>query len=149
VPWTVAELVFHVQVGMRRLTGMLTSPEPAGSGLMPAAGYFRADQRFSAATNADRVSSAQQGAAALADAVARARAFEQTRQQAWDLVRAAPPGRAVRTRHGDRMLLTEWLRGEAGWDRVSLVATLTGRRPASAAEAQLIQRIGGQRLILG
>jgi hypothetical protein len=41
------------------------------------------------------------------------------------------------------------LREEAGWDRVSLVATLTGRRPASTAEAQLIQRTGGQRLILG
>jgi uncharacterized protein (TIGR03083 family) len=193
-PWTVAELVFHVQAGMGRLTGMLTSPEPDGTPLVPAAGYYRADQRFSAATNADRVSSAQHGAAALADAAARARAFEETRQRAFDLVRDAPLGRTVRTRHGDRMLLTEFLRtrvlelavhgldlaaamgcppwmtgpaalvteelllapeaaarlrGQAGWDRVALIATLTGRRPASAAEAQLIQRIGVQRLTLG
>ncbi|MGO9220702.1 MAG: maleylpyruvate isomerase N-terminal domain-containing protein, partial [Streptosporangiaceae bacterium] len=51
-PWTVAELVCHVAMTMRRLPGMLAPPEPAGTALVPAAGYYRADQRFSAATNA-------------------------------------------------------------------------------------------------
>ena len=61
-PWTVAELVYHVRMTMGRLPGMLTAPEPAGSGLVPAAAYYRADQRFSATTNAERIQSAQRGA---------------------------------------------------------------------------------------
>jgi Mycothiol maleylpyruvate isomerase N-terminal domain len=69
-----------------------------------------ADQRFSATTNADRIRSAQLGAAALPGAGARARDFAQARQQAWALLQAEPPGRVVQTRHGDRMLLTEFLR---------------------------------------
>ena len=109
-PWTVAELVYHVRMTMGRLPAMLAAPEPPGSGLVPAADYYRADRRFSAATNSDRVQSAQRGAAALPDAAARARDFAVARQQAWALLQAAPPGRVVQTRHGDRMLLTEFLR---------------------------------------
>ena len=30
-PWTVAELVYHVGMTMRRLPGMLAAPEPAGA----------------------------------------------------------------------------------------------------------------------
>jgi uncharacterized protein (TIGR03083 family) len=193
-PWTVAELAWHVQMTMRRLPGMLAAPEPSGPGLVPAAGYYRADQRFSAATNADRIQSAQRGAAALASAADRARDFGAARQQAWTALRAAPPGRVVRTRHGDRMLLTEFLRtrvlelavhgldlaaalerppwmtaraaavtedlllpaaaaarlrADTGWDQVTLIAGLTGRRPVTAAEAQLIQSSGARRLALG
>jgi uncharacterized protein (TIGR03083 family) len=109
-PWTVAELVYHVRMAIGRLPGMLAAPEPAGPDLIPAAGYYRPDQRFSTATNADRVQSAQRGAAALAGAADRARDVEAARQQAEAAVRDAPPGRVVLTRHGDRMLLTEFLR---------------------------------------
>ena len=110
VPWTVAELVYHVRMTMGRLPGMLAAPEPTGTGLVSAAGYYRADQRFSAAANADRIQSAQRGAAALPGAAARARDFAAARQQAWTLLQVTPPGRVVQTRHGDRMLLTEFLR---------------------------------------
>jgi hypothetical protein len=55
---------------------------------LPAAAYYQNDQRFSAATNADRIQTAQHGAAA--------------RQQAWTVLQAAPSGRVVQTRHGDR-----------------------------------------------
>jgi uncharacterized protein (TIGR03083 family) len=192
-PWTVAELVYHVRTGMGRLTGMLTAPEPAGRGLVPAAAYYRADHRFSAATNAGRTDDARSGAAALPGAAARARDFDEVRRQAWALVQAAPPGRAVRTRHGDRMLLTEFLRtrvlelavhgldlaaalecppwmtapaaqvtgelllppaaaarlrAETGWDQVTLIAALTGRRPVTPAETQLIESLGTQQLTL-
>jgi uncharacterized protein (TIGR03083 family) len=41
------------------------------------------------------------------------------------------------------------LRAAAGWDRVTLVAKLTGRSPATAGEARLIESIAGQRLALG
>ena len=193
-PWTVAELVYHVRMTIGRLPGMLAAPEPAGPDLVSAAGYYRADQRFSAATNAGRIQSAQRGAAALAGAAARARDFEVARGQAQLALRDAPPGRVVRTRHGDRMLLTEFLRtrvlelavhgldlaaaldrepwvtvqaadvsdglllppaaagrlrAETGWDRVGLIARLTGRHPVTPAETGLIEAAGAGRLALG
>jgi uncharacterized protein (TIGR03083 family) len=193
-PWTVAELVYHVRMTMGRLPGMLAAPEPAGPDLVSAAGYYRADRRFSAATNADRIQSARRGAAALAGAAARARDFEVARRQAELALRDAPAGRVVRTRHGDHMLLTEFLRtrvlelavhgldlaaavdrepwitaqaadvtedlllpsgsagrlrAETGWDRVGLIARLTGRHPVTPAETELIQSAHAGRLALG
>jgi uncharacterized protein (TIGR03083 family) len=193
-PWTVAELFYHVRMTIGRLPGMLAAPEPPGSGLVSAVAYYRADQRFSTAKNAERIQSAQRGAAALPDGSARARDFTETRQQAWALIQATPPGRVVRTRHGDRMLLTEFmrtrvlelavhgldlaaalehrpwmtplaatvteelllgsaaaaeLRAQTGWDQVTLIAKLTGRRPVTSTETQLIQSLGIQWLALG
>jgi uncharacterized protein (TIGR03083 family) len=192
-PWTVAELVYHVRMTMGRLPGMLAARELADSGLVPAAAYYRADQRFSGTTNADRIQSAQRGAAALPGAAERARDFAEARQQAWALLQAEPPGRVVQTRHGDRMLLTEFLRtrilelavhgldlaaalerqpwmttlaahvteelllpsaaadrlrAQTGWDQVTLIAKLTGRRPVTPTETQLIQSLGIQWLAL-
>jgi uncharacterized protein (TIGR03083 family) len=186
-PWTVAELLYHVRMTIGRLPVMLTAPEPPGIGLVSAAAYYRADQRFSATTNDDRIRSAQRGAAALPDGPARARDFDEARQQARALLQAAPPERVVQTRHGDRMLLTEFLRtrvlelavhgldlaaslerqpwmttqaadatqdlmvpsaaastlrAETGWDQVTLIAKLTGRRPVTTAETQIIQHTG-------
>lgn len=193
-PWTAGELLFHVQMTMERLGGMLAEPEPDGSRLVDAPGYYRADQRFSAAVNDNRVSSARRGAAALSGAGARARAFREARDRAWSLVMAAPPGRVVRTRHGDRMLLAEFLRTRVlelavhgldlavavdrapwlteqaasvtshlllsaadaarlreatGWERITLIAKLTGRLPLTAAEADLIRSLGVRWLALG
>lgn len=109
-PWTVAELVYHMGTGMRRLPAMLAAPEPSGAALVSAAAYYRPDQRFSRATNAGRIESARQGAAGLAGAAARARDVSEARQLALVALRDAPPGRVVRTRHGDLMLLAEFLR---------------------------------------
>jgi uncharacterized protein (TIGR03083 family) len=109
-PWTVAELVYHVRMTIGRLPGMLAAPEPAGTSLVSAAAYYRPDQRFSAATNADRIQSAQRGAATLPDGQARARDLAEARQLTWALLQVTPPGRVVQTRHGDRMLLTAFLR---------------------------------------
>jgi hypothetical protein len=41
------------------------------------------------------------------------------------------------------------LRAAAGWDRVTLIAKLTGRVPATAAETRLTGSLGVQRLALG
>jgi uncharacterized protein (TIGR03083 family) len=109
-PWTVGELLFHVQMTVERLGSMLAEPEPAGSGLVTASGYYRADERFSAAVNDDRVASAQRGAARLSGAVERARAFRDARDRAYSLAAAASPGRVLLTRHGDRMLLADFMR---------------------------------------
>ncbi len=62
-PWTIGELLRHVATGAGRICGMLAEPEPPASGLVSAARYYRADQRFSAATNADRIATAQRDAA--------------------------------------------------------------------------------------
>jgi uncharacterized protein (TIGR03083 family) len=193
-PWTVADLVFHVTMTMRRLPGMLAAPAPSGAALVCAAEYYRPDQRFSAATNADRIESARRGAAGLAGAAARAHDVREARQQAWAALRDAPAGRVVQTRHGDPMLLTEFLRTRVlelavhgldlaaaldrgpwmtapaaavtedlllpaaaaaglragtGWDQVTLIAALTGRRPLAPAETRLIQSSGAGRLALG
>ena len=193
-PWTVAELMFHVAMTMRRLPGMLAEPGPPGAALICAAEYYRPDQRFSAATNADRIESARRGAAGLAGAAARARDVSEARQLAWAALRDTPPGRVVQTRHGDLMLLAEFLRtrvlelavhgldlaaaldrepwmaapaagvteelllpgaaaarlrAAAGWDQVTLIAALTGRRPVTPAETRLIQDSGAGRLALG
>src|ERR1700722_19892482 len=91
-PWTVAELVYHMRMTMGRLPGMLAAPEPAGPGLVSAAGYYRAGRRFSTATNAGRIESAQRGAAALAGAADRARDVELARRQAGLARRGGAPG---------------------------------------------------------
>jgi hypothetical protein len=138
-PWTVGELLYHVRIALGRVAKALAETEPgprSGPGaLVSAAGYYRDDHRFSAAGNADRITLAQQGAASLrpaslgaaslgaaslgpaslgpADtgtAAALARDFDQAWLQTWSLVQATPPDRVVRTRHGDYMLLTEFLR---------------------------------------
>ena len=41
------------------------------------------------------------------------------------------------------------LRAETGWDRVGLIARLTGRRPVTPAETELIQSARIGRLALG
>ena len=89
---------------------MIEATARAGVGLVSAVDYYRADLRFSAATNADRIRSAQLGAAALADAAAFACDFAAACGQAWSLLQVTPLGRVVRTRHGDPMLLSEFLR---------------------------------------
>ena len=143
VPWTVAELAQHVRMTMSRLPDMLaasasaSSVHPPGVELVSAVAYYRPDQRFSAATNADRIDTAQHGAAALPDAAARARDFADARQQAWELLQATPPDRIVRTRHGDPMLLTEFLRTrvlELAVHGLDLAAALN-REPWMTAQA--------------
>jgi len=114
-PWTVGELLWHVANAADRVGRMLTEPEPepepgrGGQRLVSAAGYYQPDRRFSAATNADRIATAQRGAAGLRPAGLRA-AFDRGWRSALADAAAAPPGRRVRTRHGDLMLLTDFMR---------------------------------------
>jgi uncharacterized protein (TIGR03083 family) len=109
-PWTVGDLLGHVRIGVGRVPAMLAAPEPSPGPLTSAPGYYRPDLRFSPVTNRDRIAAAQQAAAALGGGPDLARAFDQAWREAWAAVRAAAPGRLVLTRHGDRMLFTEFLR---------------------------------------
>ena len=109
-PWSVGELLYHVRIGAGRLPGMLAEPEPADGPLISAAGYFRPGERFSPGVNDDRIAAAQRGAAALGTGAAVARDFDRAWRESWAKVGQAGQARVVRTRHGDRMLLSEFLR---------------------------------------
>jgi uncharacterized protein (TIGR03083 family) len=109
-PWTVRELLCHVRIGVGRVPSMLAEPEPPPGPLVPAPGYYRPDVRFSPAVNDDRIATAQRAARSAGPAPALARDLDQAWRDAWALMCGAPQGRVVRTRHGDRMLFTEFLR---------------------------------------
>lgn len=108
-PWTVLELLCHVRIGAGRVAGMLAEPEPSGGPLIPAPGYYRPGDRFSPAVNNERIEVAQRAASGLTGRAA-AHAFGQAWRDTLVLIEHAPQERVVLTRHGDRMLLTEFLR---------------------------------------
>jgi uncharacterized protein (TIGR03083 family) len=107
-PWTVRDLLGHVRVGAARLPGMLAG-EPPVRALVSARQYYRPDERFSSATNAARVSTAREQAAAWPDGRALAGDYAITWQEAYRSCAAEPADRVVRTRHGDAMLLSDFM----------------------------------------
>ncbi|BCY06024.1 maleylpyruvate isomerase N-terminal domain-containing protein [Actinoplanes sp. L3-i22] len=102
-PWSVRELFAHIRVALGWLPGMLAG-DPPEAAEVSAADYYRPDHRFSAATDATRIRLAQEQAAGLD--VRDFRGFTTTLA---DRCAAEPPGRVVRTRHGDAMLLDDFL----------------------------------------
>ncbi|MFD7966963.1 maleylpyruvate isomerase family mycothiol-dependent enzyme [Streptomyces zaomyceticus] len=107
-PWTVRDLLGHVCVVIDWLPAMLDVPEP-GEAEISAVEYYRPDDRFSPGTNARRIALAQDRAAGPADGAASAEDFAATWRRADRLCRDQPGGRTVRTRHGDAMLLSEFV----------------------------------------
>jgi len=102
-PWTVRELLAHVRVAVGRVTAMLAAPAPPVA-TVTARDYYRPDARFSPATNADRIATARSAAGGDERA-----AFAATVAEVVHACRREPPGRVVRTRHGDPMLLDDFL----------------------------------------
>jgi uncharacterized protein (TIGR03083 family) len=107
-PWTVRELLGHVRVVIGWLPGMLTAAEP-GSAEVSAVEYYRPDDRFAATSNAARIALAQDHAAGQGSGAALVEDFTATWQLADRLCRAEREDRVVRTRHGDAMLLSQFL----------------------------------------
>ncbi|SEG34688.1 TIGR03083 family protein [Thermomonospora echinospora] len=107
-PWRVRELLGHVRVVIGWLPDMLDGPAPARA-QVSAREYYRPDERFSAETNAARIALAVEYAAAQDSGVALAEDFTDTWENAYRLCRAEPPGRVIVTRHGDAMLLSDFL----------------------------------------
>ncbi|MEU2735804.1 maleylpyruvate isomerase N-terminal domain-containing protein [Streptomyces sp. NPDC007095] len=107
-PWTVSDLLAHVRVVIAWLPGMLAVPAPTRAEVS-AVEYYRPDDRFAPDTNAARIALAQDHAAEQLGGAALADDFDATWQQVDRLCRAEPEGRVVRTRHGDPMLLSEFL----------------------------------------
>lgn len=106
-PWTVRDLVAHVIAGAARPAAGLAVPEPDGVDC-DAVSYF-APRIFTAEGNAERVTSAQRAAATYATAAALAATFDDTWRRTDAAVRRQPPGRRTVTRHGDGILLTEFM----------------------------------------
>ncbi|MFC7217561.1 maleylpyruvate isomerase N-terminal domain-containing protein [Streptomyces polyrhachis] len=105
-PWSVAELLSHVRMTAARLPVMLARRPVPARAEVSARGYYRPDERFSPATDAVRIASAQEEAAEHPDQV---RAFEEVWREAYALCAAEPAERVVTTRHGDAMLLDDFL----------------------------------------
>ncbi|MFK0108566.1 maleylpyruvate isomerase family mycothiol-dependent enzyme [Streptomyces sp. NPDC091217] len=107
-PWNVSELLAHIRVVIAWLPGMLSAPAPIRAEVS-AAEYYRPDDRFAADTNAARITLARDLAATQLNGAALADDFNSTWQQVDRLCRSEPEGRVIRTRHGDPMLLSEFL----------------------------------------
>jgi uncharacterized protein (TIGR03083 family) len=148
-PWSVGELLCHVAIGAGRIQAALAAPEPpqpaqpahaalpGTAGTAGTAGYYRRDTRFSTAVDADRIEMARALARQLGGPTAMVRELDRRCRESVQLLAAAPPDRTITTRHGDRMLLTDF----AGTRVVELavhgldLAAGLGRPPWLTAEA--------------
>ncbi|MEW2475465.1 maleylpyruvate isomerase N-terminal domain-containing protein [Micromonospora gifhornensis] len=221
VPWTVAELLAHVRTGAGRLIDMLAAPAPHGAlvdaaGYFGAAKFttevdaarIESARAEAARIEAARIEAARIEAARVGDGrvegggerfgsegtrrgVGLGEGFDRAWRAALAAVEANPPDRVVRTRHGDAMTVTEFLRtrvvevgvhgldlaaaldrppwlttaasrviadlltagrflpAELGWDRLTLIAKVTGRMPCSPAEQAALARVGLPLLAFG
>jgi uncharacterized protein (TIGR03083 family) len=109
-PWTVGELACHVLIGASRIGPALAEPERPEQPVISTAEYYRHDERFSRITNADRIETARTLARQLTGPGAIAAELERRCRESAELLAAAPEARTVITRHGDRMLLTDFAR---------------------------------------
>ncbi|GAA0948517.1 hypothetical protein GCM10009550_24960 [Actinocorallia libanotica] len=107
-PWTVRDLVGHLTVVLSWLPAMLTDSAPPRAEVS-AADYYRPDDRFSPRTDGVRVALARAKAAAHSDPAVLVEDFAATWRLAHLLCSAEPAPRVVRTRHGDAMLLADFL----------------------------------------
>jgi len=107
-PWLVRDLAGHVLLAVGRTAAMLEGPSPERAEVS-AVEYYRPDERFSPQENASRVAQAQEQAAEHKSGAALAEEFARTWREIHRLCLAEPAGRVVVTRHGDAMLLSEFL----------------------------------------
>ncbi|GGO14358.1 maleylpyruvate isomerase N-terminal domain-containing protein [Micromonospora parathelypteridis] len=136
-PWTVQELIAHVRTGVGRLADMLAAPAPPHAEV-DAAGYF-GGAKFTAQVDADRIAGGRRDALQV-DRAALATELERAWRATDAAVAAAPTDWVVRTRHGDAMLLTEFLRTrvvEVGVHGLDLAAAL-GRPPWLTPQAATV-----------
>ncbi len=144
-PWTVREVFVHLTTAVGRIITMLAEPEPQPSGvLVTAAGYYAPDERFSPGANDMRVTTAQESVGAYADGRALAEHFDALWRAVAEACAEEPPERQVRTRHGDPMLLSDFLVTRVvevcvhGFD----VAAGLGHRPwPTGAAADVVARL--------
>ncbi|NYH50919.1 hypothetical protein HNR06_000508 [Nocardiopsis arvandica] len=137
VPWDVAALAAHTVGALHRVLVMLDADAPEGAGpLVSAAGYYAPDVRFSPEVNADRVASAVRAARGAGPGEP-GRVLGVSWGKLAARLAVEPVDRVVVTRHGDPMLLTDFLVTrvvELGVHGLDLADAL-GRDPWCAEEA--------------
>ncbi|MEU4564811.1 maleylpyruvate isomerase N-terminal domain-containing protein [Actinoplanes sp. NPDC023936] len=106
-PWLVRDVVGHVITVLARVPDMIAAPAPAQPDTT-ATGYYRPDHRFSDTANATRVETARDRAAGR-DPATILRDLSATATAVAEACSREHAGRVVRTRHGDAMLLTDFL----------------------------------------
>jgi len=109
-PWTIGELLCHVLIGADRISQALGQPGDVTGPSITTVQYYRPDTRFSAATNAVRIETARTLAARLGEPDAIAAELDRRCRESIELLTTAPDDTVIRTRHGDRMLLTDFAR---------------------------------------
>lgn len=142
VPWQVRDVVGHVITALARVPDMVAAPAPVRPDA-DAISYYRADHRFSDTANAQRVRAAQRRAGSP-EVASLVHDLTMTVQAVMTACTREPMDRLVETRHGDAMLLTDFLTTRVvelavhGLD----VADALGRQPwLTAASAELLQRL--------
>lgn len=113
-PWTIAALLCHVVIATGRVDQAVAAGQEGAAAQSPgplvdARGYYRPDTRFSAAVNADRIDVAANLAVRLGTGPAIRDELAAACDRTLAAVESAPPDLEIRTRHGDRMLLAEFL----------------------------------------
>jgi len=135
-PWDARALLAHVRMTVARVPQALAEPMPVAAEVS-AVEYYRPDERFSPATNADRVATAQAHASDLPGPALLAE-LDNLRGAIVDMCTPEPPDRVVRTRHGDAMLLTGFLKTRVlevavhGFDLADALALPSWLTPAAA-----------------
>ncbi|MCW3840009.1 maleylpyruvate isomerase N-terminal domain-containing protein [Micromonospora yasonensis] len=138
-PWAVRDLLAHVRTGAGRLVDMLAAPAPDRAEV-DAAGYF-GRAKFTPEVDRDRIDSARRAARGPAGVPGLADGFAEAWRAADAAVAAQPSGRLVRTRHGDAMTLTEFLRTrvmEVGVHGLDLADALDRRPWLTPTAAQVV-----------
>ncbi|MFJ5230988.1 maleylpyruvate isomerase N-terminal domain-containing protein [Kitasatospora sp. NPDC088391] len=107
-PWPVRELLGHLCVVLDWVPGMVDAPAPPVPEVS-ATGYYRPDHRFDAATDAARIGLGRDRAAHHPSGPALLADFTRTWRTVAARCRDEPARRVVRTRHGDAMLLADFL----------------------------------------
>ncbi|GGM07815.1 maleylpyruvate isomerase N-terminal domain-containing protein [Micromonospora yangpuensis] len=106
-PWRVRDVVGHVVTVLARVADATGGPRPHRPEIT-ATDYYRPDHRFSAAANDERIATAR-SRATEADTTQLGRDLSTTVATVVTASRHEPADRTVRTRHGDAMLLTDFL----------------------------------------
>ncbi|HJE59550.1 MAG TPA: maleylpyruvate isomerase N-terminal domain-containing protein [Nocardiopsis listeri] len=110
VPWDVAALSVHTVGSLNQvlvaLDGGAADPDAA---LVSAAGYYSPRVRFSPEVDRARVDSALERAERRSDAAEPGRVLGGLRARLWPRLARVPEDRTMVTRHGDPMLVTEYL----------------------------------------
>jgi len=143
-PWTAGELTCHVIIGAGRIGQALRGPDDPAATLITTVGYYRPDQRFSPAVDADRITAARDLARRLGGPDEIRAELARAGAESVSLLTRAPAGRTVRTRHGDWMLLTDFARTrvvELGLHGLDLAVALDRPPWLTGAAASVLEEL--------